>query len=77
MSSLAEPKRTITVWDLGKCFEPGNSQSLADALNELLADEAECQRYAKNSQDAAQQLTWKAQEMRLVALYKNILSPAK
>jgi len=77
MSSLAEPKKVITDWGIGTCFEPGDAQSLGDALNALLEDDVQCQRYAKNSRAAAQQLTWQAQEMRLVALYNNILSPAK
>lgn len=77
MSSLVEPKKVITTWELGKCFAPGDAQSLAAALNTLLADEAQRQRYAKNSLAAAQQLTWETQERQLIALYENILCLAK
>ncbi|ALM52819.1 glycosyltransferase family 4 protein [Halomonas huangheensis] len=73
-SSLPEISKVVRRHDLGILTTPGNSESLAEALNTLVQDPALRKRYAQNAGIASQHLNWEEQEQALVKLYERVLA---
>jgi glycosyltransferase involved in cell wall biosynthesis len=73
-SDLPEIARVVRQHDLGLLVKPGDTDSLVDALNELVQKPDLRVHYAANADRAAKRLNWEEQEQSLVAMYERILS---
>ncbi|GEN26259.1 glycosyl transferase [Halomonas cupida] len=73
-SSLPEISKVVRRYDLGILTTPGDSESLAEALNTLVQDPALRMRYAENAGIASLHLNWEEQEQALVKLYERVLA---
>lgn len=73
-SSLPEISKVVCKYDLGILATPGDSESLAEALNTLVQDPALRKRYSENAGIALQHLNWEKQEQALVKLYERVLA---
>jgi glycosyltransferase involved in cell wall biosynthesis len=73
-SDLPEIARVVRQHDLGLLVKPGDTDSLVDALIELVQQPDLRAHYAANADRAAKRLNWEEQEQSLVAMYERILS---
>ncbi|MBO0368802.1 glycosyltransferase family 4 protein [Pseudomonas putida] len=72
-SDLPEIRSVVRQHDAGILVEPGNTESLAHALRQLVSSSATRQHHAARAQSAALILNWEAQEQELVELYRQVL----
>lgn len=73
-SDLPEIRRVVRTHDLGLLVPAGDSEALAEALRNLVADEAKRRYHAARSQQAAAALSWESQESVLIGLYEQVLA---
>ncbi|MEO8610207.1 MAG: glycosyltransferase family 4 protein [Chloroflexota bacterium] len=71
-TSLQEVKALIERYDLGVICDPKDPASIAEQINHVLQPD-NLARYKANALHARAELTWEAEERKLVALYKRIL----
>jgi len=68
-SRLPELTRFVADREMGLTFTPGDASSLADALNEILADPERYKRMRERAQEAGRRYTWEQESGKLLALY--------
>jgi glycosyltransferase involved in cell wall biosynthesis len=73
-SDLPEIRRVVRDYDLGLLVPAGNSEALAVALRELVANKGKREHHAAQSCKAAEVLNWERQEHELLALYARVLT---
>jgi len=73
-SDLPEIRRVVNEHELGILVPAGDSSALAAAINELVRDPVKRTRFSDNAKQAAEPLSWEAQEHELTILYRRILA---
>src|SRR5258708_18939075 len=64
----------IYTYDVGKVISSLTPQDIANAINNMLSDEAACQRMRANAlKSAKQDLCWEKEKKGLIQLYSRIL----
>ena len=76
-SDLVAFKAVLEDGDAGVLFENGNAADLAAKIEELLADPEENARIAAAGQRAAQQYDWGTVTEQILAVYQEVIPPAK
>jgi glycosyltransferase involved in cell wall biosynthesis len=72
-TELPEVRALIERYDLGVICDPQNPESIAQAISTVLRPE-KLARYKANAVQARDELTWEAEERKLISLYKRILN---
>jgi len=72
-SDLPEIRRVVRAHDLGMLVPPGDTEALAEAIGQLVQNEALRLHYSERAEQAAVALSWESQEHELLALYDKVL----
>jgi glycosyltransferase involved in cell wall biosynthesis len=72
-TELPEVRALIQRYDLGVICDPQNPESIAQAISTVLRPE-KLARYKANAVQARAELTWEAEERKLISLYTRILN---
>lgn len=76
-SNFPEIRRIVKVYDLGLLINPGDTQTLAHAITELVENSSLRDRLASNSKRASRELTWESQESDLLSMYGRLAAPGE
>ncbi len=76
-SDFPEIRKIVRKYGLGLLIEPGDKDSLVEALTSLRTDQALRKRCRENAYIAAKSLTWEEQESKLTDLYQEVLARKK
>jgi len=71
-SDFPELKRFIEGYEIGKTFNPESPQSIADAINYVIADPSRLQQMKENTKKAAIIYNWEEESKKLLNLYKEL-----
>lgn len=70
-SALPEIEKIIKTYDIGDFIPDHDPRHMADKINESLANQAVMDRWKKNTNLAAQKLSWETEEIILKEVYSN------
>jgi glycosyltransferase involved in cell wall biosynthesis len=72
-SDLPPVEEFFDEFSTGTVFEEANAVSLAEAVNEILSDEAQFQTYRQNCLNAARVMCWENESQNLLRVYRRLI----
>ena len=73
VSDQPEKRRIVETYDVGVVFDETDPRSIAQAINDLLADRERYEQMCRNARRAArEELNWEVEEQKLLRLYRSL-----
>ena len=77
VSNLPEMEKTVKENNIGEIFESGNTEDLAEKIDNILNNPHLLAKYQKMVKKAAQKFCWEKEKIRLMNIYENCLNGSK
>jgi glycosyltransferase involved in cell wall biosynthesis len=73
VSDQPEKRRIVETYDVGAVFDETDPRSIAQTINDLLADKDRYRQMCRNAKEAARaELNWGVEERKLISLYRSL-----
>ncbi len=71
-TELIEIKKIINSYNVGTFIENHSPEHIAEKLNTILADQTTLLKWKQNTQQAAQELNWETEELKIISVFTQI-----
>jgi glycosyltransferase involved in cell wall biosynthesis len=73
VSDQPEKRRIVETYDVGAVFDETDPRSIAQTINDLVADKDRYRQMCRNAKEAARaELNWGVEELKLIRLYRSL-----